>query len=215
MDTAVLIDRLPLGAILLLKGASWREYSRFLRAFEERPGARPTYDNGLFEFRAPSTALDWGGRFLGRLVATLTEELQVPLFSGGSTTIRDKNRRCGIEPDECFWIDNAQRMAGCRNLDLRRYPPPDLVIDVDVTHSSLDRKAIYAALRVPELWQLEGDSLLFFNLQSDGRYREAKWSKVSHQVSPHDLIRFYVRARRSGDQNPIIRDFRKWVRTLK
>src|SRR5262249_27682335 len=98
---------------------------------------------------------------------------------------------------------------------LRRDPPPDLAIEVDVTSSSLDRMAIYAALRVPELWRLEGDVLQFFVLQANGKYKETDRSKAFPQVTPADLMRFVVRARRSGDQHRVLRDFRKWVRSWK
>ena len=45
-------------------------------------------------------------------------------------------------------------VRGLKRIDLRRDPPPDLVIEVDVTHSSVPRMPIYAALGVPEVWRL-------------------------------------------------------------
>jgi Uma2 family endonuclease len=152
---------------------------------------------------------------LGRLVLVLTEELKLPVMAGGSTTMRRKLKKKGVEADECFWIENAHRMEGRLQLDLKRDPPPDLAIEVDVTRSSLNRLRIYAALRVPELWRLEGDILEFLILQANGKYKKSGRSKAFPQVTPADLLPFVLRARRSGDENPIIRDFRKWVRTLK
>lgn len=199
----------------MLDAVSWDDYSQFLRMFEDRPGHRLTYDGGTLEIMSPRLEHDDSGRFLGRLVAVLTEELELPLKSGGGTTLRRKLKKKGIEADECFWIANARRMRGRRTLDLRRDPPPDLGIEIDVTHSCLDRLSIYAALRVPEVWRLEGDVLEFYILQPNGKYKKAERSKAFPLVTPADLLGFILRARRAGDENPIIRAFRKWVRGLK
>src|SRR5436190_2363972 len=122
---------------------------------------------------SPRLEHDDDGRFLGDLVFVLTEELGLPLKRGGSTTLRRRLKQRGIEADECFWIANAPRMAGRRRLDLRVDPPPDLAIEVDVTHSPLDRLSIYAALKIPEVWRLKGDELLFYVLGGDGTYQAA------------------------------------------
>src|SRR5437660_9856887 len=172
-------------------------YSRLLRAFAERPGMRLTYDRGELEIMSPLLEHDDDGRFLGDLVFVLTEELGMPLKRGGSTTLRRRLRRRGIEADECFWIANAHRMAGKRRLDLRKDPPPDLAIEVDVTHSSLDRMGIYAALGVPEVWRLDGDTLTFHVLGLDGSYIESHASRSFPLVTPADLLNFLRQVRQS------------------
>jgi Uma2 family endonuclease len=97
----------------------------------------------------------------------LTEELGLPVKSGGSVTLRRRLRKRGIEADECFWIANAKQMAGKRRLDLETDPPPDLAIEVQVTHSALDRLGIYATLGVPEVWWLRRNKLTFYLLEDD------------------------------------------------
>src|SRR5262249_23505663 len=156
----------------------------------ERPGIRLTYDRGELEIMSPLLKHDDGGRVLGTMVFVLTEELGLPLKHGGSTTLRRRLKQRGIEADECFWIANAHRMAGGRRLDLSRDPPPDLAIEVNVTHGSLDRLAIYAALKVPEVWRLDGDSLTFHVLTADGTYASSDRSKAFLQVAPADLFGF-------------------------
>jgi Uma2 family endonuclease len=187
-------------------------YTQLLRAFAERPGLRLTYDRGELEIMTPLLMHDNDGRFLARLVLILTEELGLPVKCGGSTTLRRRLRRRGIEADECFWIANAHRMQGVRRLNLRIHPPPDLAIEVDVTRSSLNRLVIYAALRVPEVWRLDGDVLTFHVLDVSGQYAVAPNSQCFPLVTPADLVVFLQRARQAGDNNPIVRDFRTWVR---
>ena len=172
------------GECLHLSGVDWRTYSRLLYIFAEQPGVRLTYDRGELEIMSPLFIHDDDGRFLGYLIFVLTEELGLCLRAGGSTTLKRRLKQRGIEPDECFWIVNAARMAGRRRLDLRTDPPPDLAIEVDVTNSSLDRMSIYAALHVPEVWRLEGDTLTFHVLDADGTYQSAAVSRAFPMVRP-------------------------------
>ena len=197
---------------LRLSDVDWKMYTRLLRIFAERPGIRLTYDRGELEIMSPRLEHDDDGWLLGDMVFVLTDELGLPLKRGGSTTLRRRLHRRGIEADACFWIANAHRMAGRRRLDLRTDPPPDLAIEVDVTHSSLDRMGIYAALRVPEVWRLEGDILTFYVLGADGTYKQAAASLSFPLVTPADLLGFLQQARQAGDENAVIRQFRDWIR---
>jgi Uma2 family endonuclease len=199
------------GRSVVLPDIDWRTYSRLLYLFAERPAIRLTYDRGELEIIAPSPELH-DGRCFGALVCVLTEELEMPLKRGGSTTLRRRRLKRGIEADECFWIANAHRMAGRRRLDLRTDPPPDLAVEVDVTHSSLDRMSIYARLGVPEVWRLKGDALTFHVLGEGSHYSLAATSRTFPMVTPADLIRFVQEAREAGDQNAVLRTFREWVR---
>jgi len=200
------------GQCLRLSGVDWLTYLRLLRTFEERHDVRLTYDRGELEIMSPLLEHDDDGRFLGDLVYVLTEELGLPLKRGGSTTMRNRLKERGIEADECFWIASAHRMAGRRRLDLVIDPPPDLAIEIDVTHGSLDRLDIYAALRVPEVWRLEGDTLTFFLLGENGAYTSASHSLAFPQVTPANLLGFVQQARQAGDENPVTRQFREWIR---
>jgi len=198
---------------LLLNGVDWRTYRRMLRAFAERPNTRLTYDRGVLEIMSPLYEHESDTDFLGRLVVTLTEELGLPLESGGSTTLRRRRKRRGLEPDRCYWIAHAPQMRGKRQLDLRVDPPPDLALEVDVTHSSLDRMSIYAALRVPEVWRLDEHGLTFYVLGLDGKYAPAAHSLAFPALKAADLERFLA-LRATQDSNLVVRQFREWLRQL-
>lgn len=160
----------------------------------------------------PLLAHDNPGRFLGTMVWVLTDELGMPLKAGGSTTMRRKLKQRGIEADECFWIANAPRMAGRLRLNLRRDPPPDLAIEVEVTHGSIDRLPIYAALKVPEVWRAKDRKLTFHVLEGTRRYRVASASRIFPMVTPSDLERFLELALAAPDEHVVARQFRRWVR---
>lgn len=197
---------------LVLAGLDWHTYCQLLDAFGHRPGYRLTYDRGMLEIMPPGAARNCDGRFLGQMVYILADELNLPLSAGGSTTLRRKSRRKGVEADECFWITSASRMTGKRRLDLRRDPPPDLAIEVDVTHSSLDRLEIYAALGVGEVWRLQRNALTFFVLRDDNQYQPLERSRLFPFISPRHLLRFLRKAHRAGDKMPVLRELRVWVR---
>lgn len=212
MSQAPSVQRTSARQHLLLSDVDWKTYSRLLHIFAERPGYRLTYDRGELEIMSPSLEHDDDGDVLGDMVFILTEELGLPLKRGGSTTLRSQLRQRGIEADVCFWIANAHRMAGVRRLNLRRDPPPDLAIEIDVSRSSLNRLGIYAALRVPEVWQLDGDVLTFHVLTLARSYAVSPTSQWFPLVTPADLVPFVQQARQAGDENVVLRQFRQWVR---
>ena len=59
------------------------------------------------------------------------------------------------------------RIAPAGNWGLISDPPPDLAIEVDITHRSLDRMAIHGSLRVPEVRRHDAEGLAFFTLNAD------------------------------------------------
>ncbi|HEV3116802.1 MAG TPA: Uma2 family endonuclease, partial [Gemmataceae bacterium] len=196
---------------LLLYGVSWQEYGRTLRAFAERPSLRVTYDRGVLELMTLSLEHEAIVRFFSLLILALTLELGLPLKGGGSTTFRKRGRRRGLEPDECYWIASESLVRGKDKIDLRRDPPPDLALEVDISYSTLDRMTIYAALRVPEIWRYDGRALDFWVLGPDGRYAAAARSKAMPQVASADLTGLLA-LRGTMDENALFRHFQAWAR---
>ncbi len=206
--------RVPVSQRLVLHGVDWDTYVRLLRAFGERPGLRLTYDRGVLEIMTLTFGHESWGHLLGRLVVALTEELGLPVAGGGSTTMRRRRQRRGLEPDECYWIANEALVRGKDRIDLRADPPPDLVLEVDVTSSSLDRMSMYAALGVPEVWRYADRVLTFHLLGPDGHYSPSAHSRAFPGVAPGDVARFLA-LRGQADENTILRQFRAWVRQRK
>jgi Uma2 family endonuclease len=194
----------------VLPSVSWLTYERLLRAFVDRPGVRLTYDHGTLELMAPSHEHESLSYLLARFVDALTEELGLPVKGGRSTTFKRRKRQCGIEADSCWWIAGEPLVRGKEVIDLRRDPPPDLALEIDITHSSLDRLSIYARLNFPEVWRLEGLAITCHLLRSDGTYAISKLSQAIPGLAVADLIPF-LRLRGQTDENAIIRQFRAWV----
>jgi Uma2 family endonuclease len=148
---------------------------------------------------------------LGRFVVVLTEELGLPIVAGGSTTYRRRRLQRGLEPDRSWWVTHAPQMQGKRRLDLRVDPPPDLALEVDVTHRAVNRMKIYARLRVPEVWGVDAHGLRFQVLQTNGRYAEQTHSLAFPLFTLADLTTFLA-LRSKHDENEVVRQFRAFVR---
>ena len=200
----------PATQSLLLDNVDWRTYSRLLRALDERPSLRLTYDRGMLEIMTLTLEHESYAHLIGRFVVVLTEEFGLTIKAGGSTTFRRRKRRRGLEADESYWIANEPLVRGKDSVDLRIDPPPDLALEVDVTHSSLDRLSIYAALRVPELWRREGETLVCYLLGNDSKYVVSSTSRAFPGLAPADLMRFLV-LRGQMDENALVGRFRAWV----
>jgi Uma2 family endonuclease len=196
---------------LVLYGVSWPEYTRMLRAFAERPGHHMTYDRGVLEIMSPLFEHEIDVDLLGRFVVVLTEELDLPLQAGRCTTFRRRSMRRGLEADHSWWIAHAPQMRGKRTIDLRVDPPPDLVIEVYVSRRAINRMAIYARLRVPEVWVIVKTTLTFQVLQPDGKYAEQAHSVAFPQFAAADLMA-YLALRGQYDENEVVRRFRAFVR---
>jgi Uma2 family endonuclease len=149
-------------------------------------------------------------KLLGRLVEALTEELEIDIASFGSMTCRRPKLKRGLEPDDAYWIANEQKVRGRKNLDLEVDPPPDLALEIEISRSTLDRMAIYAALRVPEVWCWDGESLRVFMLSAKGTYRPSDRSKAFPFLPLAEFARFLTDTDLSETQ--LLRSFREWVR---
>ncbi len=146
---------------------------------------------------------------IGDLVKILLQELEIDCESFGSTTFKREDMAFGVEPDDSFYIQNHARMIGKERIDLTVDPPPDLIIEVDVT--SKTQLDAYEALGVPELWPYE-DSKLQINLLRDRKYIESEISPTFPNLSIFEAIPQFVEQSRTIGRSPTLRAFRKWVR---
>src|SRR5258708_6494362 len=171
----------------VIHGVDWETYDAISRALGDRP-TRLTFDGENLEFMSPSPIHEWSANLFGRMLEALALELDMPLRGGGSTTFKRSSVERGLEPDECFWIQNEPAVRGRMELDLLLDHPPDLAFEVDISRSSLDRLEIYARLGIPEVWTFDGDSLRIRLLQPDGKYVEADASLCLPPLPVHELV---------------------------
>lgn len=199
---------------VLLPGISWETYEALLGELEQS-GTRVymTYDQGNLEIMSPGIPHEWSKSLLGRMIETMTAELNIPIRSGGSTTVRRQLLRKGLEPDECYWVEREPQVRGRKALNLDVDPVPDLAIEVETTRNILNKLPIYAALGFAEVWRYDGARLGVVRFQPDGSHVEQERSEVFPFLPMDEIARFLDRAEET-DETTWIRAFQTWVREV-
>ena len=194
---------------VLLHGVSWGTYERLLAEHDESAGPRFTYDDGNLEIMTLSLEHEDPNRTLASLVEIILVEWDVDFRRAGSNTYKSEKLQKGFEPDTSYYIEHASDVRGRKRLNLAVDPPPDLVIEIEVTEPLLPRLPIFAAARVPEIWICEGGTVRILHLDR-GRYREAKQSDALAPLSAETVTDFL---RRSGKmKSPAwAREVRAWA----
>src|ERR671939_1507804 len=156
---------------VILHNVRWETYERLLADLQDSSAPRLTYDRGTLEIMSSSSEHERYNRTIAQVVEELAVEMEIDLDNLGSTTFRREDLDRGFEPDSCFYIQNAVRVRGKKRIDLTVDPPPDLVIEIDITSPSLDKFPIYAAVGVPEVWRYDGTHVTMYRLTGE-RYVE-------------------------------------------
>jgi Uma2 family endonuclease len=152
---------------LVLHNIGWDTYERLLRDHANASSPRFAYDRGTLEIMSPLPEHERLNRAIQLLVPVIAEEIGVDLDSLGSTTFNREDLQRGFEPDSCFYVQNAARVRGRDRIDLQVDPAPDIVVEIDITHPSLDKLPIYAQIGVPEVWRYVGARLEILVLAGD------------------------------------------------
>jgi Uma2 family endonuclease len=166
----------PVEQKVILHGVSWETYERLLNEHQESPGTHFIYDEGELEIMVLSRRHEEPNTDLALLVQLIAMDLGINFRQLGSTTFKRKRLRKGFEPDSAFYFASAAEMEGL-DLDPEIDPPPDLIIEIDVTSPSLDRFPIFAAFGAPEVWRYHGSRVTFHRLEI-GQYVETPRSSA-------------------------------------
>ncbi len=195
---------------LRLSCIDWKTYVAMSDLLMDRP-IRFNYDRGDLEISTLATA-HWRARhLLGRLFSTLTQELDIDIAGFGSMTFRKEDLDRGMEPDQCFWIQHEPQIRGRTDIDLESDPPPDLVIEVEISRSIIPRLPILAALKVREVWRWDGQTLRVMLLNVAGQYVAASASQALPFVPLAEVARF-MKLDPAESETKHMNAFRAWVR---
>jgi Uma2 family endonuclease len=186
----------------------WQAFKQIQHLLTERTHARFTYDNGVLEITMPLEGHERSARLIERFILILVMEMGMKFKTMGSTTLDRKDLLKSAEPDNGYYIQNYILVAD-REIDLNIDPAPDLVVEVDITHTDLNKNALYASLGVSEFWRFNGREWQILKLV-DGAYLECDRSPTFPIVEKTDLYKFLETA--LLDEATAEMNFRKWVR---
>ncbi|SKB11832.1 conserved hypothetical protein [Planktothrix sp. PCC 11201] len=203
------IDIQP-GQWLTLRQVSWKEFEAILEEIGEHRASRIAYYQGVLEIRMPLPEHETKKELISDFVKILLDELELDSQTFGSTTFKRPETVVGLEPDDCFYIQNSRLMIGKQRVNLSVDPPPDLAIEVDVT--SKTQLDAYLALGVPELWIYTEGKLQIFVLQQ-GEYLLTETSQIFGNLPVIDRILQFLQESEIIGASSARRGFRQWVRS--
>ena len=197
----------PTAQALTLTNVSWSTYQALLRDMGDHRVARLSFSQGQLQIKMPSQLHEIINRLLARIVTTLTEELGLEILDLGSTTLQQQDLEQGVEPDSCFYLQNAAQLQGV-NPVIPDNLPPDLVIEVDITSPSTQRMVVYQQLGVPEIWcYTQKQGVTIYQLQAE-TYTVTPQSR-SFPFLRTDKLNALIHDRQTQTENTVIRGLRQ------
>lgn len=196
---------------------TWIDWAGYLRCREalDESGVRITFDRGRMELMSPSPEHEQGKSDLGCALEVWLQEHGVDYSVGGNPTMRKESAEQGLEPDECYYLGtNAGGRLGPAPAGLNMNPP-DLVLEIEVTRSALNRLAIFDGLGIPEVWRYGYDTgRLHVHVRTpEGGYLEAASSALLPDLPVQALAQFVQRGR-EVITSQLLREVREWARAL-
>ncbi len=195
----------------VIVNASWETYERLLAERGHEHGTRFFYGDGQLEIMTVHQRHEWIKRLIEKIIDTAAEAARIHVAPIGMTTLKRADLFKGAEPDSAYYIRPPRGRRMQAELDLLIDPPPDLIVEVDITSDSMPKAALYAALGIREWWKFEGDALRILCLERDG-YRQKDSSPLLAPLTAHAIESFLATAEdtESFEWTAAIRE---WVRS--
>ncbi|WYL97152.1 MAG: Uma2 family endonuclease [Gloeotrichia echinulata IR180] len=186
---------------------SWQAYQQILQAIGESRSAHLTYDHGTLEITRLLEEHEFYRELIGLFIRIVVVEMGWKIKTMGSTTLDREDLQRGAEPDNAYYIQNQPQVAGKR-VNLQQDPPPDLVVEVDITHTDVNKLALYASMGVPEFWRFDGQLWRIYQLLGE-QYQEVEISPTFALVPKTKLYEFLAQAQK--DEVVAEQSLRQWV----
>lgn len=210
MSAILDLKQLELTKSEVIYGVSWEIYESLVKKYWNEQSPRLTYDSGILEVEMSNSAEhEEATRILELLLAEILIGLEIDFRMFGSMTVKRKIFRKGFEPDACFYIDSLERIQGKTNIGIENKFPPDLIIEVNRTSSSLPRMPVFAAFGVKEIWRFADEKVRFYALEN-GVYIEIETSSFIPALTCEKATEFLL-ASREMKSTAWIKSVRNWV----
>ncbi len=199
---------------ILLQSVSWQTFNQLLAELGDKRGQRLAYDHGNLEIMSPLGIHENNNRFIESLILIIADELNLNLKKFGSLTLRSERFQQGVEPDSCYYLPNEPLVRGKQNIDLTVDPPPDLVLEIDITSGSLNKLPIYANLGVGEVWRYDGRSLSVFVLDSPSNSYQVSENSLIFPFLPLSQVPGLIERTAEIGETATLREFRQWLKEM-
>ncbi|NEP00333.1 MAG: Uma2 family endonuclease [Symploca sp. SIO2E9] len=152
-------------------GVSWSSYELLLAKLEDNSHYRLAYLDGVLEIVSPSIRHEKIKTNLGMLLERFFYNKRIRFIPMGSSTFRNKAKKAGAEPDECYCIGEEKSV-------------PDLAIEVVVTSGNIKKLEIYRRLGVAEVWFWERNQLKLYHKRDSFQNEQATVYPYTYGYEP-------------------------------
>jgi Uma2 family endonuclease len=186
--------QMPPGSVMRIPG-SWQDYCQLRDSRGDGSIPRLKYRHGEILLMSPLPRHGREAHLVARIVEIILES-QERNYEAFTPITMELPEVGGIEPDYCFYIDNWRAAMGKDRIDWQLDPPPDLVIEIDVT--SFTSAADFFPYHVPEVWLFKNDRLTIHQLKDD-KYEISAHSRYFPDILLPDVIdRCFITAKEQG-----------------
>lgn len=192
-----ILDQLAINATSekhIYYGVSWDTYLQAREVIGDDSNVRLTFSHGVLEIMSPKRPHEQIARFIDMVVSHLAFDLGLNVDNCGAMTLRFESAQRGGEPDSCFYLANESAVRRLDEIDLQIHPPPDIVLEVDITSPSLDKFGLYLAGRIPEVWRFDGAHMKFYALV--GEKYDVIPNSLSFTSLTAEMLEGYIRTGR-------------------
>lgn len=195
---------------MVLENVSWET---FVALADERRGSVPrmTYNVGVLEMMSPKRKHENIGRLIGRMIEAYSEVKGIEILSVASVTVKRCDLKKAYEADESYYVTSIDQVLAKEELDFEVDPAPDLVVEVELTASAIDKLELFAAMQVREVWRHDGKSVEFYRWV-DGRYAPVPTSMELPGLDSA-LVNRFLEQRLQAGETTLIREFRGQIQT--
>lgn len=199
---------------VILNQITWETFKQLLQELGNNRSSCLAYKEGMLEIMTPLGEHEHSKCFISDLIAIIADEMNLNIKKMGSLTLKKETIKKGVEPDACYYLKNEPLVRHKQDIRLDFDPPPDLVLEIDMSNSSLNKLPIYAALGISEIWRYNGNNLTGFTLNNDSQnYQESEYSLAFPWLELSKIPPFIQQSLKDGETKTL-RDFRQWFRNF-
>ncbi len=199
--------QLPAGAVVRLP-ATWQDYQKLCQQRGDGSIPRIKYRTGEVLLMSPLAKHGRDASLIADIIKVLLDYTgrEYDAFTPVTMELPEEH---GIEPDYCFYIDNWQAVSGKERIDWKTDPPPDMVLEIDVT--SYSDVNDYLPYRVPEVWLFRKNQLLVYQLQ-DTEYLSQTQSQYFPDINLQDVVSRCLQVAYERNTSAAIRELKQRLR---
>ena len=193
---------------MVLENVSWET---FVALADERRGSVPrmAYSEGVLEMMSPKRKHENLSCLIGRMIEAYSEIKGIEISSVASVTVKRSDLKKAYEAGESYYVTNLDQVLAKEELDFEVDPAPDLVVEVELTSSAIDKMELFAAMQVREVWRHDGKNVQFYRWVN-GRY-ESILTSVELPGLDAVLINRFLERRLQAGETTFIRAFRREI----